>query len=159
MKKNTNKGFIIVETLVVSAFVLGIFTFIYVNVIPLIGLYEKRNTYDDIESVYNINTIRKNLNLNNLTNITEIQKTTDFCGDDEFCKALLTSMEINYIGIINTNNTSGEKPDGLTKYLDYIGSFNEERIIIIKQHQDQCSYDEERVYPVRFANLKKVGGL
>lgn len=170
MKKLESQGFIIVETLIVSAFVLGIFTFIYVNVIPLIGIYEQRNTYDDIESIYNIDTIRDNLDLSSL-NSNIIYQRADACETDPLCQNMLAAMEIDYIGLIKAGLIDAEDPDGLGEYLDYIGEIaeNEERIIIVKRHQDKYSGDDnnlnceeddpdctKKIYPVRFANLKQV---
>lgn len=40
-KKIDNKGFMLAETLVVSIFVMSIFSFIYANILPLIAEYEK----------------------------------------------------------------------------------------------------------------------
>lgn len=51
MKKN-NKGFVLVETLVVTVFVAAVFSVIYINFYPLIGEYERREFYDDLDSKY-----------------------------------------------------------------------------------------------------------
>lgn len=51
MKKN-NKGFVLVETLVVTVFVMAIFSVIYINFYPLAGEYERREFYDDVDSIY-----------------------------------------------------------------------------------------------------------
>lgn len=47
-----NKGFVLVETLVVSVFVVTVFTFLYINVIPLVGSYEEEENYDSIDTKY-----------------------------------------------------------------------------------------------------------
>lgn len=52
MKKLDKKGFALVETLIVSVFVMTIFTVIYTSFFPLLGEYERRENYDDIDSVY-----------------------------------------------------------------------------------------------------------
>lgn len=54
MKKINNKGFVLAETLVVAVFLLVIFGMLYSNFYPLIGEYEKRETYDDVDSKYAI---------------------------------------------------------------------------------------------------------
>ena len=51
MKKN-NKGFVLVETLVVTVFVMAVFSVIYLNFYPLVGEYERRESYDDVDSKY-----------------------------------------------------------------------------------------------------------
>lgn len=54
MKKGklNSGGFVLVETLVVSVFVMGIFAILYNNFYPLMGEYEKREVYDDIDGKY-----------------------------------------------------------------------------------------------------------
>lgn len=54
LKKLNNKGFVLAETLVVTVFLMVIFTMIYSYFYPLIGEYEKRENYDDIDSIYAI---------------------------------------------------------------------------------------------------------
>ncbi len=50
--KKENKGFVLVETLVVTVFVMAVFSVIYINFYPLAGEYERRDFYDDIDSKY-----------------------------------------------------------------------------------------------------------
>ena len=52
MKKLNNKGFILVETLIVTVFVVSLFIVIYQATVPVLGEYEQQNKYDDIDSVY-----------------------------------------------------------------------------------------------------------
>lgn len=52
MKKKFNKGFVLAETLVVTVFLMVLFTMIYSNFYPLIGEYEKRENYDDVDGKY-----------------------------------------------------------------------------------------------------------
>ena len=55
MKKNNkkhSKGFVLAETLIATVFVSVIFAIIYLNFYPLMGEYEKREYYDDVDSVY-----------------------------------------------------------------------------------------------------------
>ncbi len=58
MKKNNENGFLLAEAIVVGVFVLSLFTFLFVNVIPLVGQYESLEKYDTIDGVYNTNIIR-----------------------------------------------------------------------------------------------------
>ena len=51
MKKN-NKGFVLVETLVVSVAIAAIFSVIYTNIVPVLGEYEKVEPYDDLDTKY-----------------------------------------------------------------------------------------------------------
>ncbi len=59
MKNSNNNGFILAETLVVTVFVMIMFMFLYRNSLPLVGEYERRKNYDDIETVYAANEIKK----------------------------------------------------------------------------------------------------
>lgn len=52
MKKMNKKGFVLIETLVVTVFVVTLFIFVYRATLPSIGEYEQQNYYDDIDSVY-----------------------------------------------------------------------------------------------------------
>lgn len=59
MKKINQKGFVLAETLVVAIFLMAIFTLIFSNFYPLIGEYEKRETFDDVDGKYAVYWIRK----------------------------------------------------------------------------------------------------
>jgi len=59
IKKLNNKGFVLAETLVVTVFLMVIFTMIYSYFYPLIGEYEKRENYDDVDSTYAIYWIKR----------------------------------------------------------------------------------------------------
>ena len=59
MKKIGNNGFVLAETLIVTVFLMVLFTMVYSNFYPLIGEYEKREDYDDIDSKYAVFWIKK----------------------------------------------------------------------------------------------------
>lgn len=59
MKRVKNRGFILVETMVVSIFVMAIFVFVYRNSIPMMGRYQRLNRYDDLDGVYAANMVKK----------------------------------------------------------------------------------------------------
>ena len=59
MKKINNNGFVLAETLIVTVFVMTIFTLLYVNFFPLLGEYAKREFYDDIDSKYDAYWIKR----------------------------------------------------------------------------------------------------
>lgn len=64
LKKFNNKGFVLVETLVVSVFVLIIFVLIFRNGIPMIEEYKIYENYDDIDSLYTANLIKETIKKN-----------------------------------------------------------------------------------------------
>lgn len=59
MKKNNKKGFILVETLVVTVFVVTLFIFVYKVTVPTFGELEQQVYYDDIDSVYATNLFKQ----------------------------------------------------------------------------------------------------
>ena len=59
MKKLSQKGFVLAETLVVTVFLMILFTTIYTTVFPLIGEFEKREVYDEVDGKYAVYWIKK----------------------------------------------------------------------------------------------------
>lgn len=57
-KLMNNKGFMMAELVVVGMFVLSLFTFLFVNLAPLIEEYNIQKEHDTISGVYNANLIR-----------------------------------------------------------------------------------------------------
>lgn len=112
------KGFVLVETIVVSVFVLGLFTFLIANIIPLIGEYEKESDYDSIESIYSAHMIRKMILKSENQRIVSLATLPTegyymFEGDDicyyltniNYCKKLLSRDFLDVKKIILTNYT------------------------------------------------------
>lgn len=62
MKKLNKKGFILVETLIVTVFVVTMFIVVYQSTIPILGDFEQYNKYEDIDAIYNANIYRQMLN-------------------------------------------------------------------------------------------------
>lgn len=58
MKLN-NKGFMLVETLIVTVFVMSIFSIVYTNFYPIMAEYERREVFDDIDGKYGVYWIKK----------------------------------------------------------------------------------------------------
>lgn len=67
MKKNNKNGFVLVETLIVVVFVAAIFSIMFLNFYPLIGEYERRENYDDVESKYGAYWVKKMIQDSNYT--------------------------------------------------------------------------------------------
>lgn len=61
MKLLNKKGFILVETLIVTLFVLTLFILVYQNLVPSLGEYERMSSYDDVDSVYATNLFKQSL--------------------------------------------------------------------------------------------------
>jgi len=116
MKLLNKKGFALVETLIVTVFVMTLFIFTYQNVIPMIGEYEKMYSYDDIDSIYaanlykqvvlryvNLNHIDTKLNTDTYVDITDCSN-SDIYASNDYCsniKKALNIREDDYIFITN----------------------------------------------------------
>ena len=59
MKKINSSGFVLAETLVVTVFLMIIFGMIYSTFLPLMGEYEKRETYDSVDDKYSVYWIKR----------------------------------------------------------------------------------------------------
>lgn len=118
MIKNNNKGFALVETLIVSVFVVTIFTIIFANYLPIIGEYERRQYYNDIDSTYktylvkkmvessesDIGSIKSSINSNNPLksfNCNNMDSTLQ-----SYCKTLFNELDIKkaYLAQYNLRN-------------------------------------------------------
>lgn len=113
----------LLETLIVTTFVMTIFTFIYKNGIPLLAEYTRRYNYDDINSVYAADLIRNLLlvdgNFSSLTagildgEVTYRDITScDLWEKRDVCNALKTQLNI-------TNSPTNPSFDGkiyVTRY-------------------------------------------
>ena len=126
MKKLNNKGFILAETLVVSLFLMVIFTMIYSNFYPLIGEYERRENYDDVDGKYAAYWIKRMIESNGY-NINIGNKNEFFsngwgyirfeCGDmtgayqQKTCANLVHALEVN-----NCDNDGNECDIYITRY-------------------------------------------
>lgn len=108
--KLNNKGFVLAETIIVGVFVIGLITFLFLAILPLIGEYEKREKYDTLNSKYDIHLVRKMIlrdtNIENILSIGDdgyvVYKDLDvFCEmfeQENYCRMLLGE---NYLDIDN----------------------------------------------------------
>ncbi len=132
-----NKGFVMTETLVVTIFLVTIFTFIYVSIVPLIGKYEDLTYRDsDVDIVYKLYHIRKMFNKDaNKTTITSNSFQDFDCDDleDTSCNFLMEYLELrnddvnNYL-LVYANNINDQKDD--------FQSFNKEMYDYILKYTD-----------------------
>lgn len=97
MKRINNRGVVLLETLVVSIFVMAIFVFVYRNTVPMMGQYEKLETFDDVDSVYAVNLI-KNMVITNISAdyIDETLLATSSYADISNCNDTTLYTDANY---------------------------------------------------------------
>ena len=142
MKKN-NKGFVLAEAIIVSVFVLGMFTYLAMNVIPLISRYERVVNYDNPQEIYLANTLYEEMmeletsnnvqngitmSINNNNNNNNVLKCNDSVnntctGSSEFYEELGKALKIEAIYTYDTDNNceseSIKSDKGLKNYCEY----------------------------------------
>ena len=112
-----SKGFVLAETLMVTVFLMIIFSMIFNNFYPIIGEYEKRETYDDIDSKYSIYWIKKMIE--DSSYITTASDKTSFTNNGyaffsclrindadkrATCQSLMDALEVNNAGACKNND-------------------------------------------------------
>ncbi len=135
MKKN-NKGFVLAEAIIVSVFVLGMFTYLAMNVIPLISRYERVVNYDNPQEIYLANTlyeemveletsnnVQSSITMSINNNVLECNDSVNITctGSSEFYEDLGKALKIEAIYTYDTDNNcekiSNDK--GLKNYCEY----------------------------------------
>lgn len=135
MKKN-NKGFVLVETLVVTVFVAAVFSVIYINFYPLVGEYERRDFYDDLDSKYGaywIKVFLQRSNFNFTSSNTGIasrgyyywDSASSFCGefpdgssDRSFCLTMTDRLHVKSI-IVTRYRLDGKETATETRTINF----------------------------------------
>ncbi|MBR2832903.1 MAG: hypothetical protein IKE75_00420 [Bacilli bacterium] len=127
MKKNYNKGFLLVETLVVSTFCLTILVILFLQFKNLIINYNTSFKYNSVENIYNLNVVKKYLKNNRirLSDPTYIYDGNDYhnyCNPS--CRQIIELEEIKILiytkstindNIKNNNNLSAEMYNFINK--------------------------------------------
>lgn len=158
MKKIKNNGFVLAEAIVVSIFVLGMFTYLAMNVLPLIGKYDRVLNYDNPQEIYLANTLYEELiQTHSYFNSAEVllneQKSflnnkDQTCGSspDASCNYYKTLIG-DYLKIeklcINGNECSEVDDRGMKEYYNYFE----------KQHSEATNYVLIKFTSGRYANI------
>jgi len=151
MKKNNSNGFVLAETLIVTVFLMVIFSMIYSNFYPIIGEYEKRETYDDVDAKYAVYWLKKLIEDSSYSakNSTFSFNNYGFvrfkCNDmsepakQEMCKKIVKSLEVsgcdangNYCDIFITKYQIGKTTN----------SFKDKVKDRPKRYAENCSSNE-----------------
>lgn len=137
MQKLNNKGFALAEILVVTVFVMIIFSIIYTNFYPIMAEYERRESYDDVDGKYAAywfkKIIEKDVDLSNFE--TEVNNNGYWEFDCSFaatqkdlCDNLKTQFDVNYIYITKYETTEIKTKDsfssGLMEYIKYLPKYD-----------------------------------
>lgn len=182
MNKINSKGFALVETLIVSMFVMGIFSLMYTNFFPMIGEYEKREKYDDIDSVYSTYLIKRMLEdpntkssyystAKNVVNIEGFYKLDNHCNDlfsmadkRTYCTNLLNKLGVDnlYLSKYNLTNMKNRKSilnEYMIDYLDSLPNYTKDnngytyRIVVQYKHVINNESDEEEYNEYSFSTM------
>ena len=125
MTKLNQKGFVLAETLIVTVFVMVIFSMLYSNFYPILAEYEVREGYDDVDSKYAVYWIKKTIEDNsygfNDTDIDSINnkgyaqfsclKVATANEKQNNCKALMKDL-----GVDGCDNAGSNCKTYITKY-------------------------------------------
>ena len=146
MKKLNNSGFVLAETLVVTVFIMTIFTILYNNFFPLIGEYNKREHYDDVDSKYKVYWLKNFLQNSfydfdsmksqiNTSYYVDFASADAFCGkfgaaakeQKEICLSYWKEAEISRVYVTKYNiqefKESRGDVDGFTDYINYLPNY------------------------------------
>ncbi len=180
MHKLNNKGFMLVETLIVAVFLVTIFSILYNNFYPLIGEYERREYFDDVDGKYSIFWIKRMIqdsyyeftkaDNDSIKNNKYIEFNCNKFGSNEIkkdmCLETLKRLEnpkiymINYVTTDFKNKVKNNEDFslGLRDYMDYLpdytkGSLNGAKYrIIVELHN---SKDDNDFYTYATIEVKK----
>ena len=135
MKKN-NKGFLLVETLVVSTFCLTVLVILFLQFRTLIVNYNKSFKYNTVEGIYNLNTMKNYFKKNEITfsNTTYIYYNNNGTPEYDtkcinFCQEIVQALEpevIIYTGsnIDVTLKTSGRLSNEMKDFISQLKNDN-----------------------------------
>ncbi len=147
VRKNNNKGYVLTEVLVVTVVVMAAFLAIYVNYYPMLGEYERRVAYTNLEPKYSLfymkklyltsysnenilSEFRSNNNLKYL-NLLKTEGNKLVCKDNYVDDLVSCNSLIEYHGIkqliVSEYNVDDLKSisieKNLDKYIDYLPSY------------------------------------
>lgn len=115
MRKN-NKGFMLIETLLVSVFVVSTLIFVYIQFEKVRNSYQTSFEYNTINGVYNANTILKYLKENGIENLNNTIKSGTtyiditncpggYLSNTSFCYRLLSDLKVKKILYVSSDVT------------------------------------------------------
>lgn len=118
MKKINKKGFALAEAIVVSVFVLGMFTYLAMNIIPLISKYDAVLKYDNPQEIYAANVL-----YDEVLNYMYSEYNNDYDSD-------VSDIYIDFYGMYFNKATKdiiingSENQDYFLELIDYLGIVN-----------------------------------
>jgi hypothetical protein len=149
-----NKGFVLIETIISAVFVLGLFTFMATNIIPLIGEYDRDRNFDGADSIYAAHLIRKMIlksdtrKAENLVDLPENERYYLFEGNEicyylsnyNYCNTLLSRSYLDVRKIVITDFKITDE------FRAYAKGFDRQLSTYIKQMQSYNNTGKEGLY-------------
>ena len=139
MKKNklNNKGFMLVEVIIVTVIVATLMTSLYVAFTRVYKVYDLKSRYSNIDGIYALNTIMnyyiENVSMNKLINDTKdkyinIRSNSSYCNTNNYCekiKNIIDNYKINNLYIIDKeklidNINEEDTTQTLKDYINYL---------------------------------------
>ncbi|MGE5455509.1 MAG: hypothetical protein ACM3O4_00160 [Ignavibacteriales bacterium] len=139
MKKINNKGFMLVETLVVATLIISILIYLFVQFQTIIKSYNSSFTYNTVDAVYGVSNIRNYIlndgyeelkafqdstsNVNGYIDITNCS--ADYFEESEYCLTLFDQLNVKKViftdsDLSNLKNSNLTFDDKLKKYINYL---------------------------------------
>jgi len=146
------KGFILAETITVSAVVLGVLIIIYTQFVNVSKNYGSSFTYNNVDKLYSVDNIKQYITSDGIENLKTALQTSNYvditnCSSDYFielsyCDMLFNNLNVKTV-LFTKENTTALKSDNLSKlspklvsFINYIVSDNEERYRLIVEFND-----------------------
>lgn len=142
MKKIYNKGFVLLETLIVTVFISSVLLFLFIQFNALNKNYEESYEYNSVEKIYALNNIA-NYILNDWDLYQKIESNTDdyinitncsLFSNVNFCKKIFDNLEINTIVITKNNfnkNSFMDYDDDFIRFIQKISPRGNEKYRLI----------------------------
>ena len=161
-KKNNVKGFVLAETLITTVFVASILSIIFINFYPLIGEYDKREAYDDVDSKYAAFWVKKilqddknNTCFNTLDSSKPIVQIDDSCLTGDFkliyqnfkSTAGIENVYVSYYSLVSEDESMPWNVKDYVKSNSFSSEFKD-YIAYLPKYVNFESYDKTAIYRV-----------
>lgn len=136
--KKSNKGYMLAETLIVTAFVAGVLIYLCVQLTNLGNSYERNHSYNTVSDLYALNDIIYYINEDSylVDLVSAIDEIDEICGSDDTttsCSSFLSLLSIEEIDRLLIS-----KNDSTVDFSSYDGS--------LKDFIDTISFDGSDEY-------------
>lgn len=135
MKKVNNKGFMLVETLIVSTFLLTVLLFIYIQFNNITKTYDASFKYNTVNGLYAVNNVVSYISNDGLDKLKTSSSSepidmtscpSEYFNEVDYCTRLLATLKVKKAVFIDSDLTSKVKENNsldqaIIDFIDYIG--------------------------------------